>query len=80
MLNKSLFTSNNDVWNTPQDLFYYLNNIFDFTLDPCTNGNNSKCAKFYTEETNGLDQPWNNETVFCNPPYSDIKKWTKKML
>ena len=27
---------------------------------------------------NGLAHSWKNETVFCNPPYSEVKLWVEK--
>ncbi len=73
-----MFSSNSDIWATPQDFFNTLKTEFDFTLDPCALPVNAKCAKFYTPEQNGLKQDWSNEIVFCNPPYSDIKSWVEK--
>ncbi|MFQ5582694.1 MAG: NAD(P)-dependent oxidoreductase [Mariprofundaceae bacterium] len=35
MLNKALFTSRSDEWETPQWLFDKLNNRFEFALDVC---------------------------------------------
>ena len=78
MLNNSLFTSNSDEWATPQKTFDELNAEFNFTLDPCATKENAKCPKFYTREENGLEKSWNNENVFVNPPYSQIKDWVKK--
>ena len=73
------FSSNRDDWETPQTLFDYLNSRFEFTLDPCSNGSNAKCARFFTQETNGLERSWENEIVFCNPPYGrSIKRWVEK--
>ena len=73
-----MFSSKSDIWATPQDFFNNLNAEFNFTLDPCALPDNTKCSKFYTPEQNGLKQDWSNETVFCNPPYSDIKNWVEK--
>jgi phage N-6-adenine-methyltransferase len=67
-----------DVWATPQWLFDALDKEFGFTLDPCTNGENAKCAKFYTMQDNGLLQNWGGECVFMNPPYSECKAWMGK--
>ena len=79
MLNKSLFSSNTDEWATPQNRFDELNNEFKFTLDPCATPENAKCPKFFTKEQDGLRQNWNDEIVFCNPPYGrKIKDWIKK--
>ncbi len=73
-----MFSSNSDIWATPQDFFNTLKQEFNFTLDPCALPINAKCSKFYTPEQNGLKQDWSNETVFCNPPYSNVKEWVEK--
>jgi len=73
------FSSNTDQWSTPQDFFDKLNERFNFTLDPCADKENAKCKKFFTKEDDGLKQSWDNEIVFCNPPYGRvIKEWVKK--
>ena len=78
-INSGLFTSETDVWATPQDFFDKLNTEFNFTLDPCCNSENAKCPKFFTEKENGLLQSWDNESVFMNPPYGkEISKWVQK--
>lgn len=78
-LNPSLFSSKTDMWATPQKFFDDLNSQFGFTLDPCATHENHKCAKYYTEEQDGLKQSWDNEIVFCNPPYGKtIGEWIKK--
>lgn len=58
MLNKGLFSSNSDMWATPQALFDILNNEFHFTLDPCAVKENAKCEFFYSPEQDGLKQDW----------------------
>jgi site-specific DNA-methyltransferase (adenine-specific) len=66
-------------WGTPQDLFDNLNAEFHFTLDPCSNSLNYKCAKHYTKADDGLSKNWNGETVFMNPPYGrEIDDWVAK--
>lgn len=73
------FSSQTDNWATPQDFFDKLNAEFHFTLDPCADASNAKCPKFYTKEDDGLIKSWDNEIVFCNPPYGrEISKWVKK--
>lgn len=67
-----------DVWATPQWLFDALNKEFGFTLDPCSDGTNAKCPKFYTPHENGLLRDWGTETVFMNPPYSEVDEWMRK--
>ncbi|MBP7319557.1 MAG: adenine methyltransferase [Lachnospiraceae bacterium] len=77
-MNDVLFSSKSDEWSTPQHTYDELNNEFHFTLDPCATEENKKCDKYYSEGKNGLLQDWNGETVFCNPPYSQIATWVKK--
>ena len=76
-LNKELFTSNSDEWETPSDLFNKLNNLFHFTLDACANNENKKCDNYFSKKDNGLIQKWEG-IVWCNPPYSDVKTWVVK--
>ena len=79
MINKGMMSSNTNEWATPQETFDMLDQDFHFTLDPCATKENAKCKKFYTKEDNGLDQSWDNEIVFCNPPYGrEINHWVKK--
>ena len=74
------FSSNTDLWATPQDTFDKLNDEFKFTLDPAENAENAKCKKFFTIEDDGLAQDWSGERVFCNPPYGRvIGAWVEKM-
>lgn len=71
-------TSNKDDWETPQELFNQLNDIYHFTLDPCANEINHKCENYYDVEKDGLSQQWSGN-VFCNPPYGrNMKAWIKK--
>lgn len=73
------FTSKSKEWATPQAFYDHLNKEFNFTLDPCADATNAKCPKYYTQSNDGLAQSWDNEIVFCNPPYGrEIGKWVKK--
>lgn len=74
-----MFSSKTDQWSTPQDFYDSLNREFSFTLDPCADESNHKCARYFTREIDGLAQDWGGETVFCNPPYGKaLKDWVKK--
>ena len=68
-MNNCMFSSNKQDWETPQWLFDELNQEFHFTLDVCANKKNHKCKKYFDESIDGLKQNWENETIWCNPPY-----------
>lgn len=75
---EALYASNSDEWETPADIFRALDDEFHFTLDPCATKQNHKCTLYYTQSDNGLLQNWGGQSVFCNPPYSDISHWVEK--
>lgn len=78
-MDKVMFSSMKYDWETPAELFEELDKEFHFTLDPCSSRENAKCKKYYTAYENGLLHSWQNETVFCNPPYGQaIYDWVKK--
>ena len=78
MKHSVLFSSQSDEWSTPKEVFEELDREFHFTLDPCATAENTKCLKYYTKDQDGLKNSWGGESVFCNPPYSDINKWVEK--
>lgn len=52
------FSSKSNEWATPQDFFDRLDAEFHFDLDPCSDGFNAKCEKYFTIEDDGLAQDW----------------------
>lgn len=79
MNTEAMFSSKTNDWATPQDFFDKLNLEFRFTLDPCADASNHKCARYYDREQDGLSRDWEGERVFCNPPYGkEIGKWVQK--
>lgn len=77
-VNSGLFTSNTDLWATPQAFFEELDNEFGFDLDVCAVSENAKCERYFNPKQDGLKQEWNG-TVWCNPPYGrQIGKWVEK--
>ena len=76
----SISQKGSDEWGTPRQLFMSLDNEFDFTLDPCGNPNRMLKGhmQMYTKKENGLNQSWEDQRVFCNPPYTYIKRWVQK--
>lgn len=84
-MQKILFSTGKDDWETPKEVFEKLDKEFHFTLDPCASNSNHKCDKYFTIQDDGLSKDWLGETVFCNPPYSKKTKnnpgqeaWIKK--
>lgn len=72
------FSSETDLWATPQDFYDRVNAIFKFDLDVCATPENAKCDRFYTKEDDALSQDWTG-TCWMNPPYGrEIKKWMQK--
>src|SRR5699024_6369847 len=73
------FSSKTNEWNTPDDLYNILYKEFNFTLDPCTNGLNNKCDKFYTEKENRVIHDRSKDIVAMNPPYGRQRnQWIEK--
>lgn len=65
MVNDALFSSDKNFWETPQKLFDELDAEFHFTLDAAASDKNHKCARYFTQNDDGLRQNWGGETVFC---------------
>ena len=64
---KACLTSNNQIWETPKNIYsYYMNNNY---FDPCPINPNF----------DGLNIEWHKKN-FVNPPYKYIKKWIYKSL
>jgi phage N-6-adenine-methyltransferase len=77
--NNGRYNGNGRHWSTPPEVFNPLNTEFLFTLDPCASSSNFKCVRYFTELNNGLEQSWQRERVFMNPPYGkEVYAWTRK--
>jgi phage N-6-adenine-methyltransferase len=63
---------------TPVEMFAPLHERFGFTVDVAALPHNAKLPRYFTPESDGLEQSWSGERVWCNPPYSDIEEWVKK--
>jgi len=78
VINNGLFTSNTDLWATPQSFFDEWNSKYNFKTDVCATAENAKCEIYFSPEENGLLQEWKG-TCWMNPPYGrEISKWVKK--
>ncbi|MGJ8681639.1 DNA N-6-adenine-methyltransferase [Paraglaciecola sp.] len=64
-----------DQWQTPPELYWGIYSQYGpFVLDLFSDGENSKCPKFYTAKDNALIQEWTEDLeggkAYANPPYS----------
>lgn len=73
-LNKALFTSQRQNWETPKELLEVLRLEFDFDCDPCF----LETGNVHIADMLGSD--WKGKTIFVNPPYKYLRDWTKKCL
>ena len=81
MINKALFTSNKEDWETPQDFYDRLNAKYHFQWDLAASDDNAKCSCYFTRDDNSLEQDWEglSGNLFLNPPYGrELKLWVKK--
>lgn len=74
------FSSASQTWNTPKELFKGLNEEWKFTLDAACIPSSALCDQYFTPEDDGLARHWGTHTVWCNPPYDDIKSWCDKAV
>ena len=73
------YSSSNHEWETPDDLFQALDDVFVFTLDVCATDDNAKVPTYFTEEEDGLKNSWEGHNCWMNPPYGrEIGKWIRK--
>lgn len=64
---------------TPWEVFTAYDAEFHFTLDVCATAENTKCARFFSPEVDGLTQDWGRETCWMNPPYGKgMDAWMEK--
>ena len=77
-LNRGMYTSVTDEWETPREFFDAVNETFHFSLDVCATSANAKCGRYFTKEDNGLVQTWSG-VCWMNPPYGrEISLWVRK--
>lgn len=83
------FSSGNDCWGTPQDLFDSLNKIHGFNIDVCALPENAMCHTYCippvgaehhvlwpgTALVDAFNQDLSNLTCWMNPPYSQLYRW-----
>lgn len=70
-----------DFWQTPIELYEYLNARFHFVCDVAASDHNHLHLNYLTESYNSLINGWahlRGGYAFCNPPYSGILPWIEK--
>lgn len=75
--------STGDEWCTPK---WLADLIGCFDLDPCSNASShinalSSCSLNHpaAKRHDGLAFDWSRESVFCNPPYSNVAPWAARL-
>jgi phage N-6-adenine-methyltransferase len=68
-LNRVVFSRQSDHWSTPDHVYSTLDAEFGFTFDPCP----------LRSPEDGAKIKWTGR-VFCNPPYSAIRRFIEKGL
>ena len=69
-------TGNNvdrDEWETPQWLFYVLDDQYNFSFDCCSNKYNTKCF-YFSEDFKNISDIKKLKMAWMNPPFSKAKE------
>ena len=77
---QAMKSSEKQDWATPQvfvDAVLEHLDLDGFDLDVCATSESTKCPAWYSEDSDGLEQPWWG-TVWCNPPYAEVEDWFNK--
>ena len=71
-------------WITPESILGPVRAAMGGTiaLDPCTEPDTpTRAERFYALPTNGLAEPWDASTIWCNPPYGEARRlWIRRCL
>lgn len=85
-MNAGLYSSATPEWYTPAHIIERVIRVLGaIDLDPCSNSDdplraNVPASKYWTQETDGLAQPWHGR-VYMNPPYGDeVGAWVDRLL
>ena len=77
LINKGMFSSDKQDWETPQYFVSLVERYIDkkFDLDCCSYPETAKAPKYYTISDNAFTKDWKG-TVWMNPPYGkSIPMW-----
>jgi phage N-6-adenine-methyltransferase len=77
-----IYSHKKDNWQTPPALFDRLHAEHAFTIDGAADATNALLPRFWGPGSpiaeDALVVSWAGERVFCNPPYSIIKRFVEK--
>ena len=63
-------------WQTPPELFKYLNDIWHFTVDGAADAENALCSTYYSiDDVDAFSASPNGESIWVNPPYGKLEPW-----
>lgn len=80
MVNKALFSSEDQGWETPTWFFTALDDEFHFAVDVAASMENRKVDKFFSVHQDAFRLRWTG-VCWLNPPYGrEIGKWLAKAL
>lgn len=82
-MSKVYHSSKSDEWGTPQALYDILNKRYKFVADLAANQSNYKHENYFSLERDALTTSWDfyrSDYVWCNPPYSNIKSFLKRVV
>jgi phage N-6-adenine-methyltransferase len=63
---------------TPPEFWLPLHERHGFTVDAAASSENALLPRYWTRETDALQQSWRGERVWCNPPFSEVPVWVEK--
>lgn len=80
---QAIFTSNDQTWNSPQNVVDRIRKFSPIALDPCSNPTsivNADTEWRIERGEDGLTRPWPTKgLVYVNPPYDELERWAAKM-
>lgn len=82
-MNKVMFSSGKDDWETPDDFFNKYDSVYHFILDAAADESNHKCSRWFgpsgeCEDALVASWPLGEGNIWLNPPYS--RKLQRKFL
>ncbi len=83
MVAPALFSKGKDDWQTPKQLFDWLDAEFNFTLDAAANAENHLCPRWLgpgSRWPDAITVSWSGDTCWLNPPYSQIATFMAKAV